>query len=176
MEEKNNLHFLPLFISESVYIIEEPAPFFTETLTQNKADATPLAEKIPTLGDNVKHILVLVDEEHTEFISQQDQVLLHNILKAVHLSLQDIALVNVSKIPLASTLLPQALDRLPFHTLISFGAQVAGWTLCNYFSKYTVTFDDAKRKILLADQLSELANDPYKKKRLWLCLQQLFTG
>lgn len=176
MEEKNNLHFLPLFISEPIYVIDEPPPSSAEILTQHKELSVSSAEKIPVLGDNIKHILVLVEEEQAAYISQQDQVLLHNILKAVQLSPQDIALLNVRKIPLASSLIPQALDQLHFHTLISFGAHISGWPLCNYFKEYAVTSDDANRKILFADPLRELANDPNKKKRLWLCLQALFTG
>lgn len=176
MEEKSDLQFLPLFISEPVYAIDEPIPIVTETFPPSKAPVLPIVEKVPMLGDNNKLILVLVDEDHIEFISQPDQALLHNILKAVHLSPQDIALVNVRKIQLESSLIPQALENIPFHTLISFGAQVAGWSLCNYFSKYAVSTEDANRKILLADRLSEIANDPPKKKRLWQCLQQLFAG
>lgn len=176
MEEKSSMNFLPLFINEPIYVVDEPAPFFTETVPQQKEPVEPIVEKIPIMGDNHKHILVLVAEDQVEFISQPDQILLHNILKAMHLSPQDIALVNLRNIPFDSTLFPKLLESIPFRTLLSFGALVADWSVCNFFSKYTVKTDDANRKLLLADRLSELANDPQKKKRLWLCLQQLFVG
>lgn len=174
MEAENNPGFLPFFFQEPVYVINEPESFNTEP--QDETHFAPTIEEISVKGENKKEILVLVQEKNTEFISPANEQLLIKILQAVKLSMDDIALVNLSNITsLPPSHIAEALEKIPFHTLISFGAVVKEWSVSNFFSKYMVNTDDTNRNILLADTLDELASDLQKKRSLWQCLQKLFS-
>ncbi len=178
MEEDQDLGFLHLLITEPVYVPEEPAcEHIIAALQDDKAAAAPLEEptiELAAMGENRKKILALVEEDGDGPIRQENLQLLINILKSVHLSIDDIRLVNIAQNNITPDALIRALEKTSFTTLISFGATVPAWPICRYFTKYAVSTDDTDRQILLADTLQQLADDPYKKKSLWICLQKLF--
>lgn len=177
MEAEKNHNFLPFFFQEPVYVVKEPEPFVYNPGPQDETHHAPAIEEVPVKGENKKEILVLVEEKNTEFISAANEQLLTKILQAVHLAMDDIALVNLSNIKsFPPSHIAEALEKIPFNTLISFGPVVKEWPVSNFFSKYMVNTDDTNRNILLADTLDELATDLQKKKSLWQCLQKLFSG
>lgn len=174
MEAENNRSFLPFFFQEPVYVVNEPESFIYNPGPQDETPDSPAIEEIPVKGANKKEILVLVEEKDNEFISSENEQLLAKILQAVKLAMDDIALVNLSRTSFPPSHVAEALEKIPFHKLISFGPVVKEWPVSNFFSKYMVSTDDAGRNILFADTLGDLATDPQKKRSLWQCLQQLF--
>lgn len=181
MYTDQDLNFLHLFITEPIYLPDEPTAEDSIADPQNTSDvdANMVSQKAPDeaafTGQNKKNILILVDEEGAEFMKKEHQQLLHNILSAVHLTIDDIKLVNIRKSNTSSASLINALEKIPFTILISFGAIIPEWPICHLFSQYVVNTDSMSRKILLADHLNHLAEDPHKKKSLWICLQHLFN-
>ncbi len=169
-EADDGLHFLPFFLKEPIYSIKEPS------FSPGQAETKPDLSNIPVLGGNKKKVLILVEENHTAFISQTNEQLLQNILNAVALSLEDVALINLKNVPFEPAMLPEILKNIPFQIFISFGAEPDAWPISNFFVKYTVSSDDTRRKFLLADSLNDLRQDPLKKKKLWQSLQELFLG
>lgn len=180
MRDDHDVSFLHLFMTEPIYLLDEPITEDRISDPQNVSalDLATASEEAPDelvfIGQNKKNILILIDEEGVEFIRQENQQLLHKILNAVHLSIDDTKLVNVRKNSASSASLVNALEKTPFTTLISFGTIIPEWPVCNLFSKYVVSTDNMNRKLLLADPLSHLAQDLHKKRNLWICLQDMF--
>lgn len=160
--------FLPFFMQEAVYLVDEPTP------VAPPADASGIVETpaIPEFSFQQKEVLVLIDEQCEDFLLPENEALLSRILQSVGLSTDDIALVNLHTMEPQAMI--QALEKVPFRVVLSFGAQIEGGSSGNFFSPYVVSIDDTGKKVLLADCLEKISSDQDKKKRLWQCLQQLF--
>jgi hypothetical protein len=54
-------------------------------------------KRIRYLGENKKHVSIIVKNEEATFIAQEDLQFLTNVLKACNLTLGDIAIINIDK-------------------------------------------------------------------------------
>ena len=165
-----NLAFLPFFLREPIYVVPEANPI---SLPEQKVPPA-----IPHLGEGKQGILVLVHEPDHAFLAPGDQAFLEKILQAVSLTLEDTVVVNMAGWEAHyqngfST--DELLADFPCQACIVLGPVPDQWSQSNYFEKYCVTRGDNTPHLLLADALSEIAEDVTKKGRLWKCLQQLFV-
>ena len=96
--------FLANLINEDVYYIQsEPDKFSQEKSAADLANSEEVNTKdevnnIDFTGQNLKKILVLVDEQHQQFLTPADEAFLKKVLQAVKVDLNDIALVNMAGI------------------------------------------------------------------------------
>jgi len=96
---------LPDFLIADLYkqsLVEIAAPQLpgNDKIPQETESAPDLPEKdgkLSFLGENKKHVIVLVDHPQTTYLEDGELQFLTNILKACSLSLADIAILNVAK-------------------------------------------------------------------------------
>ncbi len=173
--ENNYLKFL---ITEDVYVIDESSADLTkqgnskaendEPGVVNEPVSEAYSKNIPFKGNNTSAILILNHEKDVEFISEQDMAFLKNILSAVKLDIEHVALVNLAKLELD---LDAIIKELKPNTVIGFG--VAHIEQLKTISLYEVSTQQ-EHKMLLADNLKHIESDKSKKKALWEGLQELF--
>ena len=173
MEE--NTEFLKYIYHEDLYLIDEPN---AEKIpkTENGKETTELApptrvveepSQISYFGNNGQGILILVSDTEDELLNQSDLDLLMKIVESgLKYSKNDFALVNTAKFPI-----DQILDDIGYSYLISFGVDLSG-----FFSNselYTIHKID-ENKLLFSEELSTLAIDETKKRKLWSALKSMF--
>ena len=170
MDKPAESQFLPFFLREPIYVVDEPDP-----VAQSPARTVP---DLSYLGDSQNEVLIMTHEPDHEFLSASDQAFLEKILQAVSLRLDNVVIVNGSQ--LASH------HQQGFSTdelLASFGYSITWvlgdapdrWSLSNDLEPYEVNEVNGRR-LLLSDPLSVIAGDVEKKGRLWKCLQVLFSS
>jgi hypothetical protein len=129
---------------------------------------------IAFLGDNVKKVVVVVNDASSKFINDSHLQFLTNILAACKLTLIDIALVNIAENKVDYTAIKKQLDP---DFLLLFGVVAADIKMTFMFPSYSLqNFDNCK--MLLAAPINKmLGNLPEvktEKTLLWSCLQQMF--
>jgi hypothetical protein len=158
-------HFLAMFLNDPVYVVEEPE---TPELPEEKKTA------ISFRGQNKQEIIVIMHDEHAEYLSENDEAFLMKILQAVQLTQDDIALVNAWHFQ-SEVHQPEAFNNISYKTLITFGDLPEAVFFRKYLTKYQWNKDDENRVYLQVDALKEIANDRTKKQLLWKNLQEIFT-
>lgn len=158
-------HFLAMFLSDPVYVVEEPE---SPELPEEKEIT------IPFKGQNKQEIMVIVNDEKAEYLSENEEAFLMKILQAVQLTQEDIALVNAWHFQ-SEAHQSEVLNNIPYKTLIVFGDMSEAVFFRKYLAKYQWNKDDENRVYLQADALKEIANDRTKKQLLWKNLQEIFT-
>lgn len=158
-------HFLSLFLKEPVYVVEEP---------EQPGEATQDQPEIRYKGQNKQEILVIVYDEMAEFLSEKDEALLIKILQAIHLTQDDIALVNIHNLQNQVNGFA-ALNNIAYKTLITFGETSEAFPFRKYLVKYQWNTDEQNHAYLQADALKDIAHDRAKKQLLWKNLQEIFS-
>ncbi len=133
---------------------------------------TPVAIKY--LGDHLKKIIVLVNDENAVHLNETDLGLLSSILNACKLTLADIALINIAQQPLA---LHEILITLPSQFVISFDINSAQIKIKLPTTLYKpiilgdtqILFSNSLQSMQGADQNAKL-----EKSKLWNALKLLF--
>ena len=87
---------LPGFVLADLY---KNSLVVTDDMIPAKPQLTTAAEPGLFLGNNNKHIAILVNETGNRYIDDESLQLLTNMLGALHLSLDDVAVVNISATP-----------------------------------------------------------------------------
>ena len=129
----------------------------------------------PHLGKNLRSIVFLVDYPDHEFVPENQLAFLHKILGACKCSLNDIALINASSLPVKWDELI-----LRFHPQIIFlwGAVPAMAGQLPAFQDLTVSLMDGI-SIIPVLQANTMNTDNKEglelKQRLWVCLKKLFN-
>ncbi|OYY17054.1 MAG: hypothetical protein B7Y69_11125, partial [Sphingobacteriia bacterium 35-40-8] len=153
------------------YQLPKPAAIPTKTAVVNTAPETP---KQWFLGNNGKHITVMVKEDTVPYINDKHLQFLSNVLSACKLNLDDIALVNYKNYPLgfedlktkSNPKIVLAFDLSPKDLKLPFTIPV-----------YQVQ-DYAQCKFLFAPSLSKMEGDTVESKaektKLWMSLKTLF--
>lgn len=172
-------NFLPFFLTEPVYIIPEPA---LELETQEKEPHNDLSDQtalgiqpeikeliIKSRGGFKKNILILVDDPFPEVLNITDTEFLLKILKAIRLSEDDVAIVNVHH--LNNDFLPLLKEHFNYRVLMMFGIEAPSIT--KNITKYKI-IESSGEKVLYADSLTDIDKDKQKKLKLWENLQLLF--
>ena len=176
MEENKEL--LKYIYHEDLYIVDEPAvsantqPVIEEEiksdLSENKPSIVQEVKPVTFFGRNEKGILILVNDPTNDFLNQKDLKFLMKIIESgLRYSNNDFALVNVAKYPTV-----QILDEISYNFLLSFGR--CNLKSENDSSRYQITENDGK-KVLFADNLTEISVDQAKKKLLWKAMKTMFN-
>lgn len=188
--------FLPHFITEDIYVIEEESGPANETKpqiekeppaveTSQVAEPAPVVEPtqvaepepvigspkpLPTLGKNLKNCLIFVASDD-EVIGQDDLNFLLSILKAIKLAQEDVLIANVKEA--SGEQIAALMEEQSHRQLLSFGFsgldQLAATT---HYEISTV----GHRSYLKADPLTAISADVEKKKALWKALQSMFLN
>jgi hypothetical protein len=133
---------------------------------------TPIPIKY--LGDHLKKIIVVVNDENAVHLNETDLGLLSSILNACKLTLADIALINIAQQPLA---LHEMLITLPSQFVISFDINSAQIKIKLPTTLYKpIVLGDTK--ILFSNSLQSMQgadqNAKLEKSKLWNALKLLF--
>ena len=98
---------------------------FTHSLIDAKNEPSPEGKVISkgflTLGNNRKHVLILVQSEDTLYLPDDQLNFLLGILSACNLTMEDVAILNIKKN--ASVTYKTVTDELQSEKLLLFGIQ-----------------------------------------------------
>jgi len=170
---------LKLFFDEEIYLIEdnnfkESVPDELKTETPIKAEIStpsvvekPIAEAISLnyKGGNAKGIAIIINDDSNEYLNDTDETLLLNILKAIGLSLEDVAIINQHNSGI------EWLSQIDFTKAIVFGILPSVYSIsCENYSIQQK--EDASW--LFSDTLFSLGSDKVLKGKLWGELKKLF--
>ncbi len=155
-----------------------------ENLTKKEAPATlPKQEIRPanteievkswkSLGNNLKHIMVIVNKTDVIYLPDNELIFLTGILAACKLNISDVAIFNLGNHP--GTTYKDLVSYFKSKNVFLFGVEPVDFGLPMNFphfqqQKFTgITF-------LFSPSLNELENDKLLKSKLWICLKQIFN-
>jgi len=131
-------------------------------------------EKQWYLGNNRKHIIVVIKEKEVTYINDKHLQFLSNILNACKLNLGDIALVNHSNSPLSYT---EIKVRLKPKFILVFDLETKELSLPFTLPNFQVQSHD-NCKFLFASSLTKMDGDSQEakieKSKLWASLKNMF--
>lgn len=144
------------------------------TQLQDKSAVIP-TENIRFLGENIKGVIIIVDQPDVAFLQDEDLAFLINILKACHLTLSDIAIINKAGHELTFEAMQ---NQLHPSTMILFDVEPSAIKLPFMIPTFQVQ-KFANCNIMLAPPLPLLnmqnQNGKLLKTKLWLSLKSLFN-
>ena len=124
------------------------------------------------LGNNGKHILILVDSDQSLYLEDDQLNFLLGILSACSLTMADVAILNIKKNPQVTY---KTLTReLRPEKLFLFGIKPVQIGLPLDFPNYQLQQFN-HQVYLTAPMLSVLQDDKAEKIKLWNCLKQIFA-
>ena len=166
MEDLNEVD-LKLFFDEEIYFIKESSNIFSanEAIVAKVNEPTPEPYKVTFKGGNNKGIGIIINETTQEFLNQDDETLLTNILKAIGLSFEDIALINQHH---AGTEWP---NQVNCSKVFLFGIKPADYNLSTALYELTLLNN---AQWLFSNTLAEIGKDKVLKGLLWVKLQEVF--
>ncbi|VAW44587.1 hypothetical protein MNBD_GAMMA03-134 [hydrothermal vent metagenome] len=152
-----------------IYLIKEDgneSPMLTSEVASIIEEPTPKPLQLAYKGGNAKRIALIISNDADEFLNASDETLLLNILKAIGLSLEDVAIINHHSIG------TDWQEQIDFSKAIVFGIlpSTYGLTTDNYIIQH-----HKEAKWLFSDSLFALANDKVLKGKLWVEIQKLFA-
>lgn len=168
-----------VFADEEIYQIDaaqaKSTPESAETgpgvIAEAQQESVTLGTPPEAQGSLESKVLVLVSEADHTFAEPGDLTFLQDILKAIKLSINEVALVNVKRCT------PDQLHYLsgsPFEQVILFGAvQVEDALFPEHQSNYIIHKREQKA-YLRAEGLEAIRLDRNKKMSLWNALKELF--
>ncbi|MEX1203196.1 MAG: hypothetical protein WEA59_08130 [Ferruginibacter sp.] len=159
-------------IQLSTFLLKD---LYKKTLVQLEAlqPTTPQKEQssISFLGKNERKILIVVDEENTTYLSDEDLGLLLSILSACKLTMADVALVNAHK---NNNITYNALMEVFTPTLVLlFGIQPVQLDFPLQFPNYQLQRYN-NQTYISSPSIKVLTAKKEMKKQLWISLQQYF--
>lgn len=125
-----------------------------------------------SLGNNARHILVLVQNRDFAFLPDHELSFFTGILAACKLSMEDVALVNLNNNPEVSG--RQLTDFFKSRIVFLFDIEPASLGLPVNFPQYQLQ-PFAGTTYLYAPSLAKLEGDKLEKSKLWVCLKRLFN-
>ena len=129
-------------------------------------------QTINFLGNNRKHILVIVNDDRVTYLTDQELTFFTKVLGACELGLEDVAIVNWSHLPNKNY--QALLDELQSKTVLLFNLTPIEFGLPLHFPPFqTQEFD--QRIYLQAPSLASIEQDVTAKKQLWTALKKLFS-
>ncbi|WP_138992403.1 hypothetical protein [Larkinella sp. C7] len=155
-------------IIQSVQLVEPEMPLVASIEPEPVPAPVPIIESpVPLPAAQKPKVLLLFDEE----LTPGELIFLENILKAIHLSLSDIDILNLAGSGLVD--FHAVLENKTLHHFISFGVPFKTIHLNIQMDRYQpirifgITF-------LLADPLSAIEADSKLKRKLWEVLKKVF--
>jgi hypothetical protein len=139
----------------------------------NEQKSTP-SQPIKFLGDHLKKIVVLVQDENAVYLNEADLGLLSSILVACKLTLADIALVNLASQPLS---LHDILETLPSQYVLVFALTGSALKIKLPATLYK-PIELGETQLLFSASLQSMQgteqNAKVEKSKLWNALKLLF--
>ncbi len=123
----------------------------------------------PSLGENRKGILIVVNEAEHPFLSEANLAFLTTILSACALSLQDVAIINSHQMQAGVDDLQAQFSPKKILLLNIDAALFSLAAVDNYVVSKASTLD-----YLLAPSLDAIQTSQDEKRKLWAGLKQLF--
>lgn len=160
---------LKLLYDEELFIVKEKIYVHVKQSPETAEVSEPAPEPIAInfKGSNKKGVAILFENDNDEFLPQSDETLLLNILKAVGLSLEDVAIINYHNTGSNWKRSVEASKVLVFGTSPSTHG-----LSCN---EYSIEENNGKQW-LFSHSLAQLANEKQLKAKLWGMLQELFPS
>jgi hypothetical protein len=125
-----------------------------------------------TLGNNRRHILVMVESEDTLYLQDEQLNFLMGILAACNLTMEDVAILNIRKNK--SVTYKTVADELKSEKVFLFGVVPADIELPIDFPNYQIQQYN-NQIYLTAPTLSQFQDNKIEKMKLWNCLKQIFS-
>ena len=129
--------------------------------------------KIDSLGANQKKILFLVNHSATKFLTDEEMVLLTNLITACKLSMADIALVNYYNCDNKNY--KYLIDHFQAEKILLFGIPLAEMDMPFIIPDFQIQSYSGKL-FMAAPALNVFINNKDLKKDLWKCLQKIFLN
>jgi hypothetical protein len=124
------------------------------------------------LGHNRKKIIILVDNDETLYLPDEQLNFLLGILSACSLTMEDVAIINTRK---NKNITYKAIEQeLKGEKIILFGVAPAQINLPIEFPHYQVQPFNSQT-YLSAAMLPEIQDNKAEKAKLWNCLKQIFA-
>ena len=128
-------------------------------------------KKVYFLGDNLKNILILVNNLEILHLNDEDLRFLTGILTACKLTFSDVVVFNT-----ASNLdynYQKSVDHFKPKLVLILGTIHQKFNLPDYSDKYQ-PFENQNIQLVFGSSLTEISKDVNEKKALWNCLKQIF--
>jgi hypothetical protein len=128
-------------------------------------------KKVYFLGDNLKNILILVNNLEILHLNDEDLRFLTGILTACKLTFSDVAIFNT-----ASNLdynYQKTIEQFNPKLILTLGTINQKFNLPEYSDKYQPIVNQ-KIQLVFGSSLAEISKDVNEKKALWNCLKQIF--
>jgi hypothetical protein len=139
--------------------------------TKDDTINTTSTVNISFLGTNQKQIAIIVDNEKTIYLPDEELNFLLGILSACKLSMADVALVNIAK---NNTLIyTDIAQQLNAEKILLFAVTPAQLQLPLQFPHYQIQKFNTQ-VYLSAPSLQLIEADKAEKTKLWNCLKQIF--
>jgi hypothetical protein len=147
----------------------------TKSPASTKTGNRPAIQKLikwKSLGNNLKHIMVIVNKTDVIYLPDNELIFLTGILAACKLNIGDVAIFNLGNHP--GTTYKDLVSYFKSKNVFLFGVEPVDFGLPMNFphfqqQKFTgITF-------LFSPSLNELENDKLLKSKLWICLKQIFN-
>ena len=128
-------------------------------------------KKVYFLGDNLKNILILVNNLEILHLNDEDLRFLTGILTACKLTFSDVVVFNT-----ASNLdynYHKTIDHFKPKLILTLGTIHQKFNLPDYSDKYEPIVNQ-NIQLVFGSSLTEISKDVNEKKALWNCLKQIF--
>jgi hypothetical protein len=148
---------------------------FKKSLVELKTDqptkSTTPVSALHMLGKNKKGVIILIHNNETAFLPEEELNFLIGILSACQLTLEDAGIINMAK----STALNyhQFEKEIIAEKIFLFGVAPAALLLPLAFPHYQIQAYN-NLTFLAAPTLAVLMQDKAEKLKLWNCLRQIF--
>ena len=148
---------------------------FTRSLVDYKkeeaAEEKTTSKQFAVLGNNRQHIIILIDNEETLYLPDEELNFLFGVLAACNLVMDDIAILNIKK---NTAFDYKSLGReFQPEKVFLFGVSPAQIELPLDFPHYQIQRYN-NQAYLYAPALSHFHNNKAEKTKLWTCLKQIF--
>jgi len=124
------------------------------------------------LGENKKYVLILLNNQNSVHLPDDELNFLSGILQACKLSLADVAILNIRNHPQVSY--KELTSFFKSKIVLLFAIEPSALGLPMNFPHYQIQ-PFAGTTFLYSPSLSELEKDKLLKSKLWVCLKRLFN-
>ena len=128
-------------------------------------------KRFSTLGNNRRHVLILVESDETLYMADELLNFLMGILAACTLNMEDVAILNIKKNK--SVTYKNLTNELKSEKIFLFGVTPSEIGLPLDFPNYQIQQFNGQT-YLTAPVLSHIQNDKIEKTKLWTCLKHIF--
>jgi hypothetical protein len=162
---------LPDFVLVDLY---KNSLVIADEITKPKPSSEAESASALFLGNNNKYIAILIKDSQNRYIGDDSLQLLVNMLSALQLSLQDVAVINISVTPFTYK---EIGEQFGARVCLMFGVSTQSIELPFQMPDYKVqAFSDCK--FLCSASLDKMKGNSkeakVEKTKLWMCLKSIF--